>query len=90
MTSRADIIDGSQAIGRKYGLIYTEKCGWIDLGHANPEGALTLWNQIKNEESIESENIPNDSFRIAYRQMMGRKNLVMVGIQKNMILKTVK
>jgi hypothetical protein len=40
MTNRSDIIDGSGAIGRKYGLIYTKKCGWIDLGHANPEGAI--------------------------------------------------
>lgn len=43
MTTRADIIDGKDAqlpdgSIRKYGLIYTQKCGWVDLGHANPEG----------------------------------------------------
>ncbi len=43
MTSRMDIIDGAQASGRKYGLIYTKKCGWIDLGHANPESALYFY-----------------------------------------------
>ncbi|BBA33855.1 hypothetical protein sS8_1901 [Methylocaldum marinum] len=53
MTSRSDIIDGSQAIGRKYGLIYTRKCGWVDLGHANPDGpdgAKNLWDKILNEK----------------------------------------
>jgi hypothetical protein len=35
MSERKDIIDGKLAKGRKYGLIYTKKCGWIDLGHAN-------------------------------------------------------
>ena len=34
MTDRSDIVDGNSAIGRKYGLIYTKRCGWIDLGHA--------------------------------------------------------
>ena len=49
MTSRSDIIDSAQAVGRKYGLIYTKKCGWIDLGHANPDGpdgAKNLWKRI--------------------------------------------
>ena len=53
MTQRSDIIghdevyqpDGSI---RKYGLIYTEKCGWIDLGHANPAGAAQLWRQVES------------------------------------------
>ena len=43
MTKRTDIIDASIASGRKYGLIYTKRCGWVDLGHANPEGAGLLW-----------------------------------------------
>jgi hypothetical protein len=43
MSKRDDIVDGAEAYGgdgtiRKYGLIYTSECGWIDLGHANPEG----------------------------------------------------
>lgn len=50
MTKRSDIIDASEAYGpdgriRKYGLIYTERCGWVDLGHASPESAQGLWSQ---------------------------------------------
>ena len=82
MTSRSDIIDGSQAIGKKYGLIYTRRCGWVDLGHANPDGpdgAKNLWNKILNEKD-EGGGKPG-FFRITYRQMMGNKYIKM-GIQK--------
>ncbi|WP_259391231.1 hypothetical protein [Pectobacterium polaris] len=34
MSVRSEIIDGRQASGVTYGLIYTEVLGWIDLGHA--------------------------------------------------------
>lgn len=51
MTSRSDIIDGALASSRRFGLIYTQKCGWVDLGHANPESALSLWNKIVQEKS---------------------------------------
>jgi hypothetical protein len=52
MSERKDIIDGKLAKGRKYGLIYTKKCGWIDLGHANPAGgASVLWANMINEKS---------------------------------------
>lgn len=51
MTKRSDIVDGIQASNLKYGLVYTKKCGWVDLGHANPVGgASELWDQIKNEK----------------------------------------
>lgn len=79
MTSRTDIIDGAQATGRKYGLIYTKKCGWIDLGHANPESALGLWSQIVNEKS--GGAAPEGYYRITYKQLMGRPYFK-VGITK--------
>ncbi len=80
MTSRSDIIDGNQSIGQKYGLIYTKKCGWVDLGHANPEGALILWRQMQNEK--DSSSVTVGYFRVTYKQMMGRNNLFKVGIIK--------
>lgn len=85
MTSRSDIIDGSQAHGRKYGLVYTQKCGWIDLGHANPESALGLWTQIIQEKS--SSDASDGYFRISYRQMMGRPYFK-VGITKRYDVKS--
>lgn len=53
MTQRSDIIGNDEIYKpdgsiRKYGLIYTEKCGWIDLGHANPAGAAQLWRQVES------------------------------------------
>ncbi|WP_338327840.1 hypothetical protein [Rosenbergiella epipactidis] len=32
MSKRSDIIDGNRAVTEKYGLVYTELLGWIDLG----------------------------------------------------------
>ena len=84
MTSRLDVIDGSQAFGRKYGLIYTKKCGWIDLGHANPEGAKGLWNKILNEKDEGSGK--QEFFRISYQQMMGGKH-IKVGVLKKFDIK---
>ena len=85
MTKRSDIIDGSNTNGRKYGLIYTKRCGWIDLGHANPEGANALWQKILQEK--DDGGAKTDYFRISYKQMMGRKNLFKVGILKNFDIK---
>jgi hypothetical protein len=82
MTSRSDIIDGSQAIGKKYGLIYTKRCGWVDFGHANPDGpdgANNLWDKILNEKDEGSGE--SEFFRITYKQLMGNKYIKM-GIQK--------
>ncbi|TQV69645.1 hypothetical protein FKG94_22900 [Exilibacterium tricleocarpae] len=80
MTKRSDIIDGNSAIGRKYGLIYTKRCGWVDLGHANPEGANLLWQQVLKEK--DKGGTKSGYFRIVYKQMMGRKNLLKVGVLK--------
>ncbi|WP_282177398.1 hypothetical protein [Vibrio nereis] len=40
---------------KKYGLLYTCRAGWLDLGHLDPTsnrkeiGAQNLWNKICNE-----------------------------------------
>jgi hypothetical protein len=52
MSKRADIIEGSQIAGKKYGLVYTEKCGWIDLGHANPKSASDLWRSVQATQTV--------------------------------------
>jgi hypothetical protein len=36
MSRREDIVDGSEARSRSYGLVYTCNLGWLDLGHMNP------------------------------------------------------
>ena len=52
MSEREDIIDGSQAITAKSGLVYTCNLGWLDLGHMDPKstrahtGASALWEEI--------------------------------------------
>lgn len=49
MTKRSDIIDNSDRYitrNTPTGLIYTENLGWIDPGHANPTGAVRLWQQM--------------------------------------------
>ncbi|WP_158538114.1 DUF4056 domain-containing protein [Corallincola holothuriorum] len=81
MTTRSDIIHGSQASHRKYGLIYTLKCGWVDLGHAHPSGALKLWQSIINEPQGSSSH-----YQISYNQVMGNRHLK-IGISKTFNIK---
>jgi len=85
MTKRSDIIDGSMAANRKYGLIYTKKCGWVDLGHANPGGANELWQKILNETGKTPANKPG-YHEIFYKQMMGNRQ-IKVGIMKRFEIK---
>lgn len=57
MTKRKDILDGrlEENLHKKFGLIYTCNCGWVDLGHITPTnnrmiiGATNLWKQMKDE-----------------------------------------
>ncbi len=84
MTTRADIIDGKDAqlpdgSIRKFGLIYTQKCGWIDLGHANPEGrgfhgASSLWRQIQKTEIFRCVR-DQSPVRVTYAQSMKRMGI---------------
>lgn len=84
MTTSSDIIDGSLANERRYGLIYTKKCGWIDLGHANPNGAMALWNKINLE--LDEKGSGSGYYRISYSQMMGNR-YVKIGIRKRYDIK---
>lgn len=87
MTTRNDIIDGTQSATRKYGLIYTKKCGWLDLGHANPEGANKLWNDINSEKSQTRIGARDGFFDISYSQGMGNKYIKAVTRKKYAIKK---
>ena len=49
MASRSDIVDGRLAETERSGVVYTRKCGWVDLGHARPTGAKDLWDMIHHE-----------------------------------------
>lgn len=57
MSKRDDILDGTDTknLFKKFGLIYTCRGGWIDLGHLNPSnprieiGAENLWRQLLSE-----------------------------------------
>lgn len=46
MSKRNDITDGIFATTKKYGLVYTEELGWIDLGHAQGQDARILKKKI--------------------------------------------
>lgn len=65
MSERKDIIEYNPSNNYKYGLVYTKKCGWIDLGHAQPTGAAKLWSDIlslPNEKYIAQELKPKFSY----------------------------
>ena len=34
-------------------LVYTKKCGWLDLGHMLPEAAMKLLETLRLEKGIE-------------------------------------
>ena len=70
MSKQSDIVDKSLASTRKYGLIYTRKCGWVDLGHANPAGALKLWTDIWTEKDYALINLTKNYFLTNYSQRM--------------------
>ena len=80
MSKREDILDGADLKGgdgtiRKSGLIYTSECGWIDLGHANPDGkpfqcARSLWDQMTRQTSFTTCLPHHEPARIEYGQTM--------------------
>jgi|JI8StandDraft_1071087.scaffolds.fasta_scaffold263151_1 hypothetical protein len=69
MSKRDDIVEIDTGITPNFGLICTRKCGWIDLGHANPAGAEKLWRDLK-EGQRSALNKPY--FRVSYEQTMTR------------------
>ncbi len=50
MSKRSEIIDGSKSAYSKYGLVYTEVLGWIDLGHA--QGMNSPYNLVRTGKFI--------------------------------------
>jgi hypothetical protein len=82
MTKRSDIIDPSEIYRPNgsivdRGLIYTTECGWIDLGHANPEGrgfegARSLWDQVKTKTSYFQSFQDKTPATVVYMQTMRR------------------
>jgi len=50
MSKRSDIIDGKKAASERYGLVYTEVLGWIDLGHAQGTDIKDLLRKIAHGE----------------------------------------
>lgn len=55
MSKRTDIIDGRDASTAKYGLVYTEVLGWVDLGHCQGTDIRELLRSIAHGESSEKE-----------------------------------
>lgn len=64
MSNRNDIIDGRE-YGNRYGLIYTEVLGWIDLGHAQGSDIRALLQRIEAGESSGQEY-----YDVTYSQSM--------------------
>jgi len=65
MSKRSDIVDRRNSNNLKYGLIYTEVLGWIDLGHAQGTDIRTLLNKIDAGESS-----GQDRYDVTYSQSM--------------------
>ena len=83
MSNRGDIIDGSQAAGSTKGLIYTKKCGWVDLGHANPIGGAA---NLLTSLTLNNHGIGNKYYKLPYSQWMQKRG-VKVGIIERYIIK---
>jgi hypothetical protein len=80
MTERTDIMDGLTVTPlTNRGLVYTCKCGWIDIGHASPRssrpnvGAANLWRTVRDELGPRSLN--GLWHRVTYSQTMGKFGL---------------
>lgn len=73
MSDKSDIIEGSKAATARNGLVYTCLCGWIDLGHARPDGAGKLLDTVKDEIGERSAN--GRWFRVRGQQCMGKFGL---------------
>ncbi|PWC17055.1 hypothetical protein DDT52_17395 [Brenneria roseae subsp. roseae] len=65
MSKRSEMLDVNQAISAKYGIIYTEILGWVDLGHASGDDIRNLLSQMEL-----GENRPDEFYHIHYEQSM--------------------
>ena len=72
MSKRGDITDGAFATTNKHGLVYTEKLGWIDLGHAQGNDARELKRKLNQEFQAKFYKELNGwYFPVRYFQEMG-------------------
>lgn len=55
MSKRSEIIDGRRASTERYGIVYTEVLGWIDLGHAQGTDIKNLLTNISRGELSKKE-----------------------------------
>jgi LysM repeat protein len=75
MSKFSDIVDGTapNIDTVRSGLVYTCRCGWIDLGHARPDNAAKLWKSISTETG---EGIVGGRwYRVNFKESMGRWGL---------------
>jgi hypothetical protein len=77
MSKRNDITDGIFATTKNTGLIYTEKLGWIDLGHAQGNDARILKRKLEQEHRSKYYKKFNDRyFPASYHQEMTKRKRV--------------
>ena len=75
MSSREHIIDGAEAAGSGFGLVYSEILGWIDLGHARGDDIRKLWAQFNAGELKQGAY-----YDVTYGQsMLGGRKLFRLG-----------
>lgn len=66
MSKRSDILEPSEWTNtKKYGLVYSEILGWIDLGHAQGDDIRRL-----REDIIKGENSAGAYYKVEYSQKM--------------------
>lgn len=83
MSKRNDITDGIFATHYSSGLIYTEKLGWIDLGHAQGKDARVLKSILENEHWSKYYKEFNDwYFPVTYHQEMAKRKKLL-GVDLN-------
>jgi hypothetical protein len=75
MSRFEDIVDGTapDIETRRSGLIYTCRCGWIDLGHARPDNVARLWRTISTESG--EGRTGGLWYRVDFTESMGRWGL---------------
>lgn len=95
MADRSKVKDGSSAEKDTKGLVYTRKCGWIDLGHANPiGGAEVLWRKLRKDPPLRKSVIRSrdadkekEYFKINYKQNMVYRGKISTGVRRWFLIK---
>jgi hypothetical protein len=72
MAKLSDLVDGRtpDIDSLRTGLVYTCRCGWIDLGHARPDNARKLWQAISTETG--EGRVGGLWYRVDFKESMGR------------------